>query len=76
MIDQHKRPKAKESGKKAKFLSEFGQAIAELNDVLAGKRQAQDAYDLLDTLDCITRRNEPVRPFSEVKKEILTGRKA
>lgn len=76
MIDQNKRSKAKKRDSKARFLSEFGQAIAELNDILAGSRQAQDAYDLLDTLDCIARRSEPMRPFNEVKSDILISRKA
>lgn len=30
--------------------------------------------DLMDTLDAIERRNEPTRPFDEVKKEILASR--
>ena len=74
MSDRHKRPEAKKRSTKAKFLSEMDQAVSELNDVLAGRRQAQDAYDLLDILDCSTRLNEPVRPFSEIRKEILAGR--
>jgi hypothetical protein len=38
------------SNEKALFLAEFGEAIDELNDVLAGKAQAADAYSLLDEL--------------------------
>ena len=38
------------SGEKALFLAELSEAVGELNDVLAGKTQAQDAYDLLDEL--------------------------
>ncbi|WP_461095432.1 hypothetical protein [Spirosoma gilvum] len=49
--------------------------MSQLDDKWADYK-AQDAYDLLDTLDCIARHNEPVRPFSEVKKEIITSRKA
>ncbi len=30
--------------------------------------------DLIDTLDAIERRNEPTRPFEEVKQEILRSR--
>ena len=74
MNDRYKLSEAKKRSIKAKFLGEMNQAVSELNDVLAGKRQAQDAYDLLDILDCSTRRNEPVRPFSEIKREILAGR--
>jgi hypothetical protein len=74
MASQNKRPKAKKGGTKAKFLNEFGQVIIELNDVLAGRRQAQNAYDLLDTLECITRRNEPIHTFSEIKNEIIDSR--
>lgn len=66
MGGRYKRSEAKKRSTKAKFLSEINQAVSELNDILAGKRQAQDAYDLLDTLDCSTRSNEPVRPFSEI----------
>ncbi len=74
MSDRHKRSKAKKRSIKAKFLGEMNQAVIELNDVLAGRRQAQDAYDLLDILECSTRRKELVRPFSEIKSEILAGR--
>lgn len=74
MGDRYKRSEAKKRSTKAKFLSEINQAVVELNGVLAGRRQAQDAYDLLDILDCSTRCNEPIRPFSEIKREILTGR--
>jgi len=38
------------SNEKALFLAEFGEAIDELNDVLAGKAQASNAYSLLDEL--------------------------
>lgn len=38
------------SNEKALFLTEFGEAIEELNDVLTGKTQARDAYELLDEL--------------------------
>ena len=74
MKDKYNRSEAKKRSIKAKFLNEVNQAVSELNDVLAGRRQAQDAYDLLDILDCLTRRNEPVRPFGEIKREILAGR--
>ncbi len=30
--------------------------------------------DLIDTLDAMERRNEPTRPFEEVKQEILRNR--
>ena len=38
------------SNEKALFLAEFGEAIDELNNVLAGKAQDADAYPLLDEL--------------------------
>lgn len=38
------------SDQKAVFLTEFAEAIDELNAVLAGKAQARDAYQLLDEL--------------------------
>jgi len=38
------------SNEKALFLAEMGEAVEELNDVLAGKAQARDAYELLDEL--------------------------
>ncbi len=38
------------SNEKALFLAELGEAVEELNDVLAGKTQARDAYELLDEL--------------------------
>lgn len=38
------------SDEKALFLAEFGEAVEELNDVLAGKKQAPNAYSLLDEL--------------------------
>lgn len=59
---------------KAMLLKEIEESVRELNDVLAGNSQAQDAYELLDVLDAIERRNEPTRPFEDVKNEILTGR--
>ena len=59
---------------KAMLLKEIEESVRELNDVLAGNSQAQDAYELLDVLDAIERRNEPMRPFEDVKNEILTGR--
>ncbi|MCX6212880.1 hypothetical protein [Spirosoma sp.] len=31
--------------------------------------------DLIDTLDAVERRNEPTRPFEEVKNEILASRR-
>jgi hypothetical protein len=31
--------------------------------------------DLIDTLDAVERRNEPTRPFGEVKNEILASRR-
>lgn len=31
--------------------------------------------DLIDTLDAMERRNEPTRPFEEVKNEILASRR-
>jgi hypothetical protein len=74
MGDRYKRSEAKKRSIKAKFLSEVNQAVSELNNVLAGRRQARDAYDLLDILDCSTRRNEPTRSFDDVKNEILTSR--
>ena len=74
MNDRYKLSEAKKRYIKAKFSTEMSQAVSELNDVLAGRRQAQDAYDLLDILDCSTRRNEPVRPFREIKREILADR--
>lgn len=74
MGNRYNRSEAKKRNIKAKFLSEMNQAVSELNDVLVGRRQAQNAYDLLDILDCSTRRNEPVRSFSEIKREILAGR--
>ena len=74
MNDRHKRSEAKKRSIKAKFLSEMNQAVSELNDVLIGRRQAQEAYDLLDILDCSTRRNEPTQSFDDVKNEILTNR--
>lgn len=74
MNNRYNRSEAKKRCVKAKFSNEMIQAVSELNDVLAGRRQAQDAYDLLDILDCSTRHNEPVRPFSEIKREILADR--
>ncbi|MBC3789156.1 hypothetical protein [Spirosoma utsteinense] len=59
---------------KTLFLKELEESVRELNDVLAGNSQAQDAYELLDILDAVERRNEPTRPFEEVKNEILTSR--
>jgi hypothetical protein len=59
---------------KALFLKELEESVRELNDVLAGNSRAQDAYELLDILDAVERRNEPTRPFEEVKNEILTSR--
>ncbi len=38
------------SDEKALFLSEFGEAVEELNDILAGKKQGRNAYDLLNEL--------------------------
>ena len=38
------------SNEKALFLTEFSEAVDELNDVLVGKTQARDAYELLDEL--------------------------
>ncbi|MBC7568380.1 MAG: hypothetical protein H7319_01435 [Spirosoma sp.] len=38
------------SDEKALFIAEFSQAVDELNDVLSGKAQAANAYDLLDAL--------------------------
>lgn len=38
------------STEKALFLSELSEAVDELNDVLTGKTQARDAYELLDEL--------------------------
>jgi len=31
--------------------------------------------DLIDTLDAVERRNEPTRPFEEVRNEILASRR-
>jgi hypothetical protein len=31
--------------------------------------------DLIDTLDAVERRNEPTRPFDEVRNEILASRR-
>lgn len=31
--------------------------------------------DLIDTLDAMERRNEPTRPFEEVKNEIIASRR-
>jgi len=68
-------PKALETSKlKALFLDELGEAIEELNDVLAGKAKAHDAYELLDVLNLMERRNEPTQSFDDVKSEILTSR--
>ena len=38
------------SDDKAVFLAELGESVEELNDVLAGRTQARDAYGLLDEL--------------------------
>lgn len=38
------------SDEKALFLTELGEAVDELNQVLAGKAVARDAYSLLDEL--------------------------
>lgn len=38
------------SNEKALFLVELSEAVEKLNDVLAGKTQAHDAYELLDEL--------------------------
>ena len=38
------------SDEKALFIAEFGQSVDELNDVLNGKAEAGNAYDLLDEL--------------------------
>ena len=38
------------SNGKALFMAELSEAVEELNDVLAGKTQARDAYELLDEL--------------------------
>ena len=38
------------SDEKAVFMAEFEQSVEELNEVLAGKAQARDAYKLLDEL--------------------------
>lgn len=38
------------SDEKALFLTEFSESVQELNQVLAGKAQARDAYQLLDEL--------------------------
>ncbi|MGA0559885.1 hypothetical protein ACO2Q8_24705 [Larkinella sp. VNQ87] len=38
------------SDEKALFLAEFEESVDELNDVLAGKTQARNAFDLLDEL--------------------------
>ncbi|RIV18446.1 hypothetical protein DYU11_28120 [Fibrisoma montanum] len=38
------------SDEKALFFSELGEAVEELNQVLSGKAQARDAYNLLDEL--------------------------
>ena len=51
------------AGTKTLFLDELGEAIAELNDVLAGRNKACNANELLDILDSVERRNEPTRSF-------------
>ena len=38
------------SDEKALFLTELGESVGELNDVLAGRVKAGNAYDLLDEL--------------------------
>lgn len=38
------------SNEKALSLVELSEVVEELNDVLAGKKQARDAYELLDEL--------------------------
>lgn len=38
------------SDDKAVFLAELGESVEELNEVLAGRIQARDAYGLLDEL--------------------------
>ena len=38
------------SNEKSLFLAELGEAVEELNDVLVGKKQSRDAYELLDEL--------------------------
>ena len=38
------------SEEKALFLTELGESVTELNQVLAGQTQARDAYQLLDEL--------------------------
>lgn len=50
------------------FLNELMEAIKELNDVLANKTKAKDAYDFLDLLDAMEQQNEPTRPFEDVKR--------
>ncbi|GAB3791053.1 hypothetical protein GCM10028818_61890 [Spirosoma horti] len=62
------------SKSKALFLDELGEAVEELNNVLAGRAKAYDAYELLDVLDSIERRNEPTRSFEDFKNEILANR--
>jgi len=75
MSNQRKVPTVDTIGEKALLLKEIGESIRELNDVLAGNSQAQDAYELLDVLDAIERRDEPTRSFEDVKNEILTSRR-
>lgn len=38
------------SDQKALFLTELGESVTELNQILSGKTQARDAYELLDEL--------------------------
>ncbi len=42
------------SDEKALFLAEFEEAVSELNQVLAGKTEARNAYELLDEFKALT----------------------
>lgn len=59
MSNQHKVSTEDMIDSKALLLKEVGESVRELNNVLAGNSQAQDAYELLDMLDAVERRNEP-----------------
>jgi hypothetical protein len=74
MSNQHKVATKDIIDSKVLLLKEVGKSVRELNDVLAGNSQAQDAYELLDMLDAVERRSEPTRPFEDVKNEILASR--
>jgi hypothetical protein len=74
MSNQHKVSTEDMINLKALLLKEVKESVSELNDVLAGNSQARDAYELLDILDAVERRNEPTRSFDAVKNEILTSR--